>query len=455
MAESGRPVTTENTEAKLLGEIEDLKRRLRDQQRKLESTPAAAHHRRKPSSAILVTIGLVLAVLVVVAFFVGYIPGKERRNSLLNDSKEQGEALASVNVAKVAISPGKSQLVLPGNIQALTEAPVLARASGYLKSRSVDMGDRVKSGQILAEIDALEIGQQVEQAQATLEQMNASLDQANANLIQGRTNEKLAKTTNDRYQSLVKRGAVSRQESDTYQAQFDAQQASTQSLEKAVNVARSNVHVAEANLGRLKDMQGYLQVRAPFDGVVTLRNVEVGALVTEGSTLLFRVAQTGRLRIYLNVPQADSTEVHVGQKSILSIPDLPNRKFDGTVTRTANALDPTSRTLLTEIQVANPNGVLLPGMYAEVDLTVPRKDPPLLIPGDTLVVRADGPQVAIVRADKSVHFQKIALGRDYGEKVEVLSGLEVGQLVIVNPGDRVTEGAKVNPIPVVEKGKKT
>ena len=438
-------------ETKLLAEIDALKKRLKEQQRNLESSPSVANRKRKPTTAILVTIGLVLAVLVVIAFFVGYIPGRDRQKMLVNESRAQGEEIPSVNVEKVSQSSTKGELVLPGNIQAVTEAPVLARATGYLKRRLVDIGDRVKAGQLLAEVDAVEIEQQVKQAQAVLDQTNATLEQVTANLQQGKTNEKLAQITTERYQSLVARGAVSRQDADNFQAQFDSQKASSQSLEKAVNVAKSNVRVQEAALGRLKNVQNYLMVRAPFAGVITYRGVDVGALVAESNTLLFRVAQTDRLRTFVSVPQSDAAAIHAGQKSILTVPDLPNKKFEATVTRTANALDPTSRTLLTEVQLANPGGVLMPGMYAQVNLSMPRTDPPLLIPGDTLVVRANGPQVAVVKKDKTVHFQKITLGRDFGDKLEVTGGLEVGQQIIVNPGDRVREGAKVTPILAPEK----
>jgi RND family efflux transporter MFP subunit len=174
--------------------------------------------------------------------------------------------------------------------------------------------------------------------------------------------------------------------------------------------------------------------------------VDTGVLVTEGSTLLFRIAQTNRLRTYLNLPQAEASSVRTGQAATLTIPDLPGRKFPGSVTRTANALDPATRTLLTEVQVANPDGALMPGMYADVDLTTSRKEPPLLIPGDTLVVRSDGPQVAVVAPDRSVHYQLIQLGRDFGDRLEVVSGLQLGQQLVVNPGDSVEEGSKVNPV---------
>jgi len=179
--------------------------------------------------------------------------------------------------------------------------------------------------------------------------------------------------------------------------------------------------------------------------------VDTGALVNEGSTLLFRVAQTGTLRTYINLPQADAESVKVGQHAIISIAELPGRKFDGTVTRTSNALDPATRTLLTEVQVRNGDGSLMPGMFAQVDLTVPRRNPPLLIPGDTLVVRSDGPQVAVVRPDSTVHFTRIQLGRDYGDRLEVLSGLAEGQQLAVNPSDEVREGVKVHAVAAPEK----
>jgi len=172
----------------------------------------------------------------------------------------------------------------------------------------------------------------------------------------------------------------------------------------------------------------------------------VGALVNEGNTLLYRVSQTGTLRIYVNVPQADAAAVRVGQSAKVSVSDLPSRVFDGTVTRTANSLDPASRTLLTEVQVPNGGGQLMPGMYAQVDFTTPRAEPPLLIKGDALVVRANGPQVAIVEPDKTIHFQAVTLGRDYGDKIEILSGLEAGQQLAVNPGDTIQEHAKVTPV---------
>ena len=195
----------------------------------------------------------------------------------------------------------------------MTEAPILARADGYLKSRLVDLGDRVRAGQPLAEIDAPELDQQIRQAEAAVEQAQASLEQAQASLEQGKSNRDLARITAERWKTLAAQGVVSQQDNDQYQAQLAAQNANVQALEKAISAQRSNVAAAKANLARLQEVQGYRVVKAPFDGVITLRNVDVGALVSTGNTLLYRIAQTGTLRTYVNVPQANANSIHVGQ----------------------------------------------------------------------------------------------------------------------------------------------
>jgi RND family efflux transporter MFP subunit len=438
----------ESTEAKLRLEIEALQQKLVSQQ------AAHAHQKRRPSATVLVLIGLVIAVAVVGAFFTGFIPHQKRQADLVREEKTEEETAPVVNVTLVERSSGDSQLVLPGNIQAITEAPILARASGYVRKRMADIGDRVKEGQVLAEIDAAELDHQVRQVQATLEQTKASLEQSNANLVQGGTNERLYKTTSERYGNLLKKGAVSRQEFDNFTAQYQAQQAAVQAMEKAVSVAKSNVSVAESNLARLTEMQSYLKVKAPFAGVITVRNVDTGALVNEGSTLLFRIAQTDRLRIYVNVPQSDASGIKVGLPAKVTVSDMAQKQFLGKVTRTANSLDPSNRTLLTEVQVDNASAALMPGMYAQVNFSTPRSEPPLLVRGDALIIRANGPQVAVVMPDSTVHFQVIALGRDYGDRVEVLSGLKQGQQLVINPGDNVQEKGKVKPVLVAPPVKK-
>ena len=433
-----------NSERQLRAEIEDLKRQLEKEKHRSSVEAEPAH--KPPSAVTLLVVVLMLAALGLAGYFYGYLPRQHREQVLAAESKASGESLPVVNVVPVTRSSAHGNLVLPGNIQAVTEAPVLARAAGYIKQRYVDIGDRVKAGQVLADIEAPELAQQILQAKAVVEQSQSSMQQAEAALVQGQSNENLARVTKDRWQRLLDKGVVSRQENDTYQMQWQAQQASVQALQKAVAAAKSNTAAAQANVNRLNDLLGYQTVRAPFDGVITVRNIDTGALVNEGTTLLFRIAQTGRLRTYLNAPQGDAAQIRVGQKATLTIPDLPGRKFAGVVTRTANALDPSSRTLLVEVQVENQSGTLLPGMYTQVDLAVPRTDPPLQIPGDTLIVRGDGPQVAVVQPDGTVHYTLIQLGRDFGDHLEVLSGLREGQQLAVNPGDAVREGVKVKPV---------
>ena len=434
-----------STEERLRAEIADLKRQLAQQHAPQPAEP------QPPSRITLGALSLVGVIAVVVAFFAGYVPHQKREQMLVAEAKAEAEAHPTVTVAMVRRAPGKVDLVLPGNIQAVTEAPVLARADGYVKKRYADIGDRAKAGQLLAELEAPELDQQVQQARAAVEQARSELEVAGANLDQGKSNAELARVTAARWSNLVSKGAVSRQENDQYQTQFKAQEATVQSLQKAVAAARNNVAASEANLARLTELQSYEKVRAPFSGVITLRNIDVGTLVTNGSTLLYRIAQTNMLRTYINVPQSDADAVRVGQTALLTIPDLPGRQYHGTVTRTANALDPATRTLLVEVQAPNPDGSLLPGMYSQVSLSTPSSGKALLIPGDTLVVRPDGTQVALVGGDQAVHFQRIQLGRDYGDQIEVTSGLEEGQRVVVNPGDSVRDGVKVKPVLLKEK----
>jgi len=441
--------------------LETAEERLRRQNRELqhelqelksllhrEAPGAPAGNRWHPSSLTIWAIFLGVTVLVVIAFFAGYLPLQGRRAVIASEAHEEQRALPRVDVMQVGRSTGKSELELPGSIQPTMEAPVLARADGYIIRRLVDIGDRVRAGQELAQIDAPELDQQVMQARATVQQMQAALELAQANLLQGKSDTELAKVTAQRTGALLKKGAVSRQEDDQNQAQYQAKLANIQALEKAILVQRSNVAAAQANEARLDRMQSYRTVRAPFDGVITLRNIDAGALVNAGSTLLYRIAQTATLRTYVNVPQAFADSVRVGQPASLSVPNLPGRQFAGTVARTSNALDPGSRTLLVEIQVPNGQNLLMPGMYARVGLSSARTLPPLVVPSEALLLRATGAQVAVVSQDHTVQLRKVEVGRDYGDRLEIVSGLKEGSMVILNPGDAVQEGQKVEPAPV-------
>jgi len=443
-----RHTESDQEQEKLLRENEELKRQI--QELKGAGNGGPSPKLWHPSAITVWAIFLAVVVLILVAFLSGYIPLRKRQDLITSEAHRQERALPRVQVIEVVRSSDKSELELPGNIEAITEAPILARADGYVERRMVDIGDRVRSGQSLAEIEAPEMDEQIRQAQANLQQARAAVDQAEANYQRGRTDEDLARVTAERWAALERKGVVSRQENDRYQAEYRSLGAATQALGQAVTVQRSNVAAAEANLARLDKVQSYRLVKAPFDGVITQRNVDVGALVNAGNTLLFRIAQTATLRTYVNVPQTNASGVRVGQPARLTVSNLPGRRFAGAVARTANALDPASRTLLVEIHVPNPDGALLPGLYARVDLISARPDAPLRIPSDALIVRGEGTAVAVVREDHTVHLQKIEVGRDYGDRLEVISGLREGELIIPNPSDVVSEGVKVEPVQVAD-----
>ena len=449
-AGSGTATGGESTEQQLRRQVEELKRQLHQQQEGHKDVHAAGHvvaaKRWKPSAVTISALLLGALVLLVGAFFAGYIPLQKRESLVRAESRERETELPHMEVMTVGRAPADSVLQLPGSLQALTEAPILARTDGYLKSRLVDLGDHVRAGQTLAEIDAPELDHQIQQAQASVEEAQASLAQAQASLEQGKANRDLARLTADRWSVLAAQGVVSQQDNDQYQAQLLAQNANVQALERGVMAQRSNVTASKANLARLDTLQSYRVVKAPFDGVITVRNVDVGALVTAGNTLLYRIAQLGTLRTYVNVPQNNAGSVHVGQAARLTFSDFPGRRFFGTVKRTANALDPSSRTMLVEVEVPNKDGALYPGLYAQVDLSSPRENPPLLVPSQALIIRTDGAQVAVVGDDGIVHLQKVAIGRDYGDRVEIAQGVAEGATIVAAPGDAAQEGAKIVPV---------
>ena len=340
----------------------------------------------------------------------------------------------------------RDEIVLPGNVQAYIDSPIYARANGYLKVWHTDIGARVKTGELLAEIDSPELDQQVRQAKSVVQQTEAALEQARANLQQGKTNEGLARVTADRWSKLADSGAVSRQENDQYQAQYQAQSANVQALEKAVAAAQSNIGSAEANLSRLQEMQGFEMVRAPFDGVITARNIDVGALINAGNgglaQELFHMAATARLRVYVNVPQAYSRAAVPGVTADLTLAEFPGRHFSGKLVRTAEAIDTATRTLLTEVEVNNASGELLPGAYAQVHLKLDTAAPSLILPVNAPLFRSEGLRVGVVH-DSKADLVPVTLGNDYGTAVEVISGLTETDAVIVDPPDSLVSGATV------------
>ena len=402
--------------------------------------------RWQPTRTTIAALLLGVLALFGIAFLAGYLPLQQREATLRAEADAQERGLPRLAVIRVGRGTDRNEIKLPGTMQALTEAPILARTDGYLKRRLVDIGDRVRAGQVVAEIDAPELDQQIHQAEASVGQAEAATDQAQANLEQGKANRELARITAERTKMLTARGISPLQEGDQSQAQLSAQDANVQALEKAILAQRSNLVAGKANLARLQELQGYRLVKAPFDGVITLRNVDVGALVSTGSTLLYRLAQIGTLRTYINVPQSQVNSVRAGQAAALTVSHFPGRSFRGIVARTANALDPATRTMLVEVDVPNADGALFPGTYAEVDLSGAQVNAPLVVPAAALVFRTDGAQVAVVQADQTVHLQKITVGRDYGDRVEILQGLTEGATILAAPGDAAREGARIVPV---------
>jgi RND family efflux transporter MFP subunit len=323
----------------------------------------------------------------------------------------------------------------------------------------VDIGDHVREGQLLAEIDAPELDAQVSQGRAGVAQAQGTLAQQQAAQIQSETAARLAKLQLDRWAVLVNKGVLARQELDQKQADYDGAIATLESAKSVVHAAQSSVRGAEANLQRLIRLQGYKELRAPFTGVITTRNADIGALISitgssqgtptgPGSSStgeLFREAQIDVLRIMVNVPQGDAPSISIGQHADVRVDQYLGRLFSGTVTRTASSLDAATRTLLTEVRVVNRDHALLPGEYAQVRFDVVRAVSPLLIPGDSLISRPTGTMVAVMDSSNQAHFRNITIGRDYGTAIEVTSGLQAGEEVVVNPSDDVKEGVTLKP----------
>jgi RND family efflux transporter MFP subunit len=318
----------------------------------------------------------------------------------------------------------------------LLEAGLFPRATGYIKTRLVDIGDRVQAGQLLAVIDAPDIDDQLAQAKA-------DLAQAKANLAKAKADETFASAEEQRYRRLVSSQAASQEE---YQSKVQAN-----GVAKAVVVAmQASIQVNEAAVQRFTDLQSFEKISAPFPGVITARNIDPGDLVSANSPAreLFHVMRTDTLRVFVNVPQVFATGIQVGQEAAAYQRDNPSKQFAGKVTRTADALDPNTRTLLTEVQVPNPDNALRPGMYLQVKFVFRRVTPSIRIPAAAIVVR-NGPRlVAVLDAQHTVHYRDVQLGRDFGDEIEVLSGLSAGDTVVVHPGDDIPEGTAVEPVPL-------
>ena len=358
------------------------------------------------------------------------------RSEALQEASAGGSSLPAVKVVAVRRSAAEQTLTLPGTTLADQQTPLYARVNGYLKSFLHDLGDAVRKGELVAEIDSPEVDQQLRQARANLTVARASLVQSRANLT-------LAQAAAKRWSALAKDRAVSQQEADEKQSAYEARQADVQAAEAAILSQ-------EANVKRYEELQAFEQITAPFDGIVTSRSVDVGTLVTEGSSTsareLFRVVQSDKLRVFVNVPESAIASVRPGLGVQVRFDAHPGRVWEGTVSRTARAADPSARTMQSEVSVLNPDGVLSSGLYAQVTFQLKRQTPPLLVPANALVIWPKGVFVAVVGADSVVRYPSVQVGRDYGSRAEILSGLREGDRVMLNPSTEIREGQKVRAV---------
>ncbi|MCA6106869.1 efflux RND transporter periplasmic adaptor subunit [Bradyrhizobium cenepequi] len=346
-------------------------------------------------------------------------------------AEERRDLVPDVRVTTVEPSDGIDVVNLPATTSAFASANIFARASGYIAKREVDIGDHVKEGQLLAEIVAPELDHQIAQAEATLGQLKSALQQAQAN-------RELAKVTWDRDKPLVEKGWLTAQ-----QGTIDSQTLKAQ--EAAVSVAQANVVAEDAQLQVLHQQKIYQHVVAPFDGVITQRNIDVGSLVqadATSGTFMFTIMQSNVIRTQVFVPQDAAFGVRPGIDAIVHVPELPDRSFPGKVTRIANAMQPGSRTLLTEIDIPNPDGTLTPGIYCTIELRIPRKTPSFKVSADAIIFNQGGLQVAVVE-NGVVHLRKINVVRDLGRQVEINSGVKTGDKVILNPSVDLADGSRV------------
>ncbi|HME25179.1 MAG TPA: efflux RND transporter periplasmic adaptor subunit [Acetobacteraceae bacterium] len=370
-------------------------------------------------------------MLLVLGLSLGSWEHSSQRQEVLATAAQQRDFVPEVRVATVEASPGTVSVTLPGTTAAFAAAKIYARATGYIVKRNVDIGDRVKAGDLLAQLAVPELDDQISQAEATLNQLKSALDQAEAT-------RKLAQVTWGRNGQLVRDGWVSRQQGDVSLQNLKAQEA-------AVEAAKHNITAQENLIKQLHQDRDYASVLAPFDGVITQRNVDVGSLVqgnATSGTFMFEIIQEDVIRVSVYVPQDAAFGVAPGIDAIVRVPELPDREFPGTVTRIAAALQPGTRTLLTEIDISNPDGALPPGIYCTVELKIPRKAPNLSVPADAIIFNRDGPQVAVVNNGKA-EIRAVRVTRDLGTRVEVDTGVKAGDQVILNPPITLVDGHQV------------
>jgi RND family efflux transporter MFP subunit len=378
----------------------------------------------------LILLAIVLLGLAGLLYFFGVVPRVAARTDLDREQKISNQRIVIYALARLAAP--KVELPLPGTVEAFQQASIYARTNGYVKRWLVDIGDLVREGDLLAELDTPEVDQQLSQAKATAEEAKAAVE--------------IAQTAADRWNAMVAAHAVSQEEADEKNA--------------TLSEAKATLNADQANVGQLAALENFKHIRAPFTGTITYRNIEVGNLVSAptgsnstatGSTELYRIAQTDPLRLYVDVPEANTRSIQPGVEADLHVAAYPDRIFHGEIDRSAGALDTTSRTLRTEIRVANPDGALLPGAFAEVRLELVDSAPAILIPANTLIVNSAGTQVALIEnidGQDKIHFLPVKVGRDFGTEVEILQDLKDGDRLVTNPAADLNEGAVVTAKPL-------
>jgi RND family efflux transporter MFP subunit len=411
--------------------------------------PRATGLAQKKSHGKFIALLAVLSVLLIAGVAAGVLKRQTHDRALASSAEDDAGRAPVVNVGHVRQSGSKSTIELPGDLVARVETPMYARVDGYLKNRPVEIGDRVKRGDLLVEIDTPDLDAQIAQSQATLAQSKATLQQLNAALAVAKSNAKLADLTAERYRLLLAKDAIAKQDYDDRAAQAEVMQANVKQAQENIIAEEATIAANAANVRRMQELKVYTRLIAPFDGVITYRSdrSDPGTLISAGNTTqsreLIKVSQIDTLRIFVNVPQSYSTLVHAGETADLVVDELPGRAFPATVRGTTNAVDPSTRSLLAVLIVNNPKGELLPGMYAKVRFALPRTVSVMILPADALVLKTDGPEAAVVGADHKIHFHKLVLGRDLGAELEVNSGLEEGDAVVLNPTDAIREGVTV------------
>jgi len=375
---------------------------------------------QRPKRGVYVLLA-VLALLLVGGAVAGIVVRLGERRALAKET--EALAVPSVTVIHPKPEPPQQEIVLPSTLQAFIESPIYARTNGYLGKWYRDIGSRVTKGELLADIETPEIDQELMQARAAHDQAAAQLD--------------IAKTSAQRWETLRKMDAVAQQETDERASTYAQQQAALAS--------------SAANVRRLEQLESFKHIYAPFSGVITKRNIDIGALVNAGNggsnQELFDIAQIDPIRVYIDVPEIYAPEVRIGLHADIELAALAGQHFSGTVARTADAIDPTTRTLRTEIDVPNREGKLLPGAFAQVHFAMKVATPLMSVPVNALLFRAEGPRAAVVDANGNVRLKPVTIGRDYGTEVEILSGLEPGDSLVLNPGDSLEEGQRVHVSP--------